>query len=102
MDKKSLTPQEKKALSLKKDRRNTYGNNDKAARKAIPRAKALANRAVRRADTFAMVDLTAAVEDLPLERPKPDWKKGADTPLGEVIASKLAWRQATRKPDGNA
>jgi len=31
------TPQQKKAESYANDRRNTYGENDKASRKAIPR-----------------------------------------------------------------
>jgi hypothetical protein len=44
------TPQEKKRLSLEKGRRNTYGENDKASRKNIPRAKARVNRAHRSMD----------------------------------------------------
>ena len=34
---KRKSPQEKKALSYAKDRRNTYGENDKSSRKNIPR-----------------------------------------------------------------
>ncbi|MEM7666217.1 MAG: hypothetical protein AAF250_10220 [Pseudomonadota bacterium] len=41
-------PAEKKALSYSKDRRNSYGENDKAARKAIPRNKAKGHRSHRR------------------------------------------------------
>jgi hypothetical protein len=42
MRKKRLrSPQEKKALSYELDRRNAYGQNDKAARKAIPLRKAM-------------------------------------------------------------
>lgn len=33
-------PQEKKALSYARDRRNGYGENDKSSRKAIPARKA--------------------------------------------------------------
>jgi hypothetical protein len=33
------SPQQKKAESLKKDRRNAYGENSKSSRKNIPRAK---------------------------------------------------------------
>ncbi len=33
------TPQEKKEESYEKDRRSTYGNNAKAARKAVPARK---------------------------------------------------------------
>jgi hypothetical protein len=43
-----LTPQEKKRLSYQRDGRNTYGENDKASRKAIPLRKRLRARAVRR------------------------------------------------------
>jgi hypothetical protein len=42
------SPQEKKALSYAKDRRNAYGENDKASRKAIPLRKAGENRQDRR------------------------------------------------------
>jgi len=42
------SPQEKKRLSLRKDRRNTYGENSKASRKAIPRHKKAQRRAARR------------------------------------------------------
>ena len=42
------TPQEKKVLSYEHDRRNSYGQNDKASRKAIPARKASENRKSRR------------------------------------------------------
>jgi hypothetical protein len=42
------TPQDKKSLSYAKDRRNTYGENDKSSRKAIPARKAGESRKVRR------------------------------------------------------
>lgn len=41
------TPQEKKRLSYVKDRRPNYGNNEKAARKSVPRNKRHPNRANR-------------------------------------------------------
>jgi len=47
MSREPKSPQEKKTLSLQKDRRNSYGNNDKAARTAIPLRKALENRGNR-------------------------------------------------------
>jgi hypothetical protein len=43
-------PQEKKALSYTKDRRNVYGANDKGSRKSIRRNKRMPNRADRRRD----------------------------------------------------
>jgi hypothetical protein len=42
--KRFRSPQERKALSYAKDRRNTYGENDKASRKAIPLRKAQESR----------------------------------------------------------
>ena len=96
------TPQEKKRLSLQKDRRNTYGENDKASRKAIPRNKALAHRAVRRAGHEAEQTLARLEEEqaelvqstLTTARlQKGDWRKCPDSPLGEVIARQQARRR---------
>jgi hypothetical protein len=41
------SPQETKALSYAKDRRNDYGENDKSSRKNIRRNKRIPNRADR-------------------------------------------------------
>jgi hypothetical protein len=46
---KELSPQQKKALSYERDRRNAYGQNAKASRAAIPKRKASARRAYRHA-----------------------------------------------------
>ncbi|NYI58731.1 hypothetical protein [Cellulomonas soli] len=88
------TPQEKKQLSLQKDRRNSYGENDKASRKAIPAAKARVNRANRRADTVALTeslgapdeDVAAASEDAVEGRRRKVWRKWPDEPLGKMLA----------------
>jgi len=88
------SPQEKKALSLEKDRRNVYGANDKASRKRIPRAKANVNRANRRADTVALTDATgapdeeidAAAEDAVEGRRRKIWRKWPDEPLSRKLA----------------
>jgi hypothetical protein len=90
--KKPRSPQQKKALSLQKDRRNGYGENDKGSRKTIPAAKARGHRIARHTDKQALGDVAAAVEQIPLTLRKPAWKKSADVPLGEVIASSLAKR----------
>lgn len=45
---RAKTPQEKKQLSLDRDRRNTYGENSKASRKLVPLKKAKSHRAERR------------------------------------------------------
>jgi hypothetical protein len=91
-DKKTRSPQEKKALSLTKDRRNGYGENDKSSRKAIPAAKARGHRALRHADKRALKDVDAVEEIVPLTRRKPAWKKWPDVPLREAIARGLAKR----------
>jgi hypothetical protein len=95
------TPQEKKRLSLTRDRRNTYGENDKSSRKNVPRSKALAHREVRRkaaevsrsrllldesdAETIESTLVTPRVQ-------KPPFRKWPDTPLGEVLERKLKRR----------
>lgn len=90
------TPQEKKALSLANDRRNTYGENAKASRKAIPLAKARVNRANRHLDRQLLDDALGAtdpstedrVDDRVLGRRRKVWRKQADSPLGEVLSRK--------------
>lgn len=90
------TPQEKKALSLRKDRRNTYGENDKASRKGVPLAKARVNRANRHLDKQLMDGATGVadpqagseVEDRVRGRRRKVWRKDPDQPLGEVLARK--------------
>ena len=101
MANRNRTPQEKKALSLALDRRNTYGNNQKAARKAIPRRKASENRRNRHKTDQALV-IALSSDDLALDLAESSarndvhrvggWRKGADTPLGEVIALQLEKR----------
>ena len=46
---KVKTPQDKKALSLKRDRRNVYGESTKGTRIGIPRSKQQSKQAERRA-----------------------------------------------------
>ena len=102
-DRTPKTPQEKKALSLKRDRRNTYGNNLKAARKAIPLRKALENRRNRHKnnqDISQIENLSEVRADLVESSARSDiyrtggWTKGPDTPLGEVIARSKYAREA--------
>ena len=91
---RSKSPQEKKVLSLEKDRRNAYGANDKASRKRIPRAKAYVNRANRRADTVALTEATgvpdeaidSAAEDAVEGRRRKVWRKWPDERLGRKVA----------------
>ncbi|HXH78679.1 hypothetical protein [Nocardioides sp.] len=84
-------PQDKKRLSLERDRRNTYGENDKASRKNIPRAKARVNRANRRAETVALEGALGAPDetlDAIVGRRRKVWRKWTDAPLGSVLAIK--------------
>src|SRR5690349_8630105 len=87
------SPQEEKALSYAKDRRYAYGNNSKAARKAVPRRKRWVNKANRHAEQQFLarargpVDVIRAesVEDrLRMRRPK-RWRKWPDMPLGRQL-----------------
>ena len=102
MSKRIRSPDEKKRLSLEKDRRNTYGENDKSSRKNIPRSKARSHRAVRRtADTLllrvtredeAEADaLESTIRTPRLQKGK--WRKTADTPLGSVLERKRKRRE---------
>jgi hypothetical protein len=98
------SPQEKKALSYANDCRNTYGESDKASRKAIPARKAEENRKSRRKAVQTLGDIEALDEaglDLAESSLKHDvervggWTKGADAPLSEFLevqAKRRSWR----------
>jgi hypothetical protein len=96
MMRRRKTPQEKKRLSLQKDRRNVFGENDKASRKNIPRAKSKVNRANRRADSVALSGaigppddaIDDAVEQKVLGKKREVWRKWPDQKLGNYLANK--------------
>lgn len=98
------SPQEKKALSLAHDRRNTFGESTKGARKSIPRNKRLVNQANRQADAQPLRDLRGAVSEDDADRaenrikgtPRKRWSKLADAPLGLVIEAKQKRREASQ------
>jgi len=113
--KKPRSPQVKKVLSYAKDRRNVYGENDKASRKAIPARKAGESRKVRRKarQSLEVIDVadeakTDVIESSlrqDLERVG-GWKKDPDAPLSEFIelqARRRSWRglSPNRKPSDN-
>ena len=83
------TPQQKKALSRAKDRREHYGQNDKAARKLIPIRKAQSHRKIRRVGKLALFEnpetADAVFKSLRTDR----WRKWPGNPLGRDIDSKL-------------
>jgi hypothetical protein len=102
MSRAPKTPQEKKALSLKKDRRNRWGNNDKAARKIIVLRKAKETRRVRHRNNQAVQTLDPQDEaraSLTESNARSEalrrggWRKDPDEPLGDVIAQKLRRRR---------
>lgn len=94
------TPQDKKQLSYRKDRRNAYGEHNKGSRHTIRRHKVLPRRASRRHVRQALRMLRAATvapdsEDVDkrLYRQLPRvWKKRQDLPLGHFLVGRLARR----------
>lgn len=103
---KRKTPQQKKAESYRKDRRNTYGENDKSSRKNIPLNQRLWNRAQRRLAREAFAAGTVdeeridAVEARLKRKRLQAWRKWPDQPLGEVVKAKLARRAALQHKAG--
>lgn len=98
---RKLTPQEKKELSYKKDRRNAYGENDKSSRKNIPLRKRLVNRANRHREQQLLSGATGTPDADAADtteqrllgtRPK-SWRKIPDEPLGERIRKQLSRRR---------
>ena len=98
--KKVLSPQEKKLLSYKKDRRNTYGERGSHSRHAIENHNNRDRRAYRR----KVNQVLAIVQDNTVSEPenldvevnavhRRSWKKCADEPLGKVVKWKLERRQ---------
>ena len=92
-DRRRKSPQEKKSISYKKDRRNTYGENPAASRKGIRFRKRQAN-SVNRRDDRQTLDAAAGVRSPESEevvqealtgRRRKRWKKHPDQPLGEVL-----------------
>jgi hypothetical protein len=102
---KIKSPREKKTLSLKKDRRNIFGENSKASRKAIPRRKQLNHMGERRAVSQILSHLRESAEEKDaneadflakttlVERKHKAFKKSPDSPLGVVLEKKLAKRR---------
>lgn len=102
------TPQEKKALSYVKDRRNDYGENDKSSRKNIRRNKRMPNRADRHREHQVLSDATGSVVAIEVAEQAEvkllikksrwmtkRWRKWRDAPLAEVVAHKLQRRVQT-------
>jgi 2-methylisocitrate lyase-like PEP mutase family enzyme len=102
------TPQQKKALSLAKDRRNTYAERGANSRFAIARHKAKDLRRVRRREEAPLRSINSAPSEDELAQaqlkavshPPRSWRKSADSPLAEVIERKHSYRAAIAKAGG--
>ena len=101
-DKDRKSPQDKKALSLQRDCRNTFGESPHAARKSIPLRKAKENRRVRHENNQALANveqLDDAALDLVESSARQNtarvggWKKSPDQPLASVIERDAARRE---------
>jgi hypothetical protein len=90
------SPQEKKFLSYLKDGRNSYGESDKASRKAIPARKAWVNRtyrrSVRQVTQIEADEIEELASDITAVRRKM-WRKSPDRTLGEHLNNKWRVRQ---------
>jgi hypothetical protein len=98
-------PEEKKRLSLKRDRRNVFGENSKASRKNIARGKQRRLMAERRQIAQVLGKLTGQIDDdvasdaelqvkLTVTHSKNrGFEKMPDKPLGEVIQRKMKRRR---------
>ncbi|SDZ20663.1 hypothetical protein SAMN05421504_110271 [Amycolatopsis xylanica] len=98
------SPQEKKALSYAKDRRNDYGENDKSSRKNIRRNKQFPNRADRHRERQVLATAAGPVAFESAEKAETrlaakksmwltkGWRKWRDAPLADTVISKLQRR----------
>jgi len=100
MDKSSRrrSPQEDKRLSYERDCVNRYGENDKAARKAVRRFKAASNRAGRRGVNQALHGLEESPDEVAHETAlfqaehlalRPRKVKVPDEPLKKVVPYRM-------------
>lgn len=99
-----LTPQEKKVLSYAKDRRNTVAEARSKSRKAIAQHKALANRALRRAEQVVVSGIDTELDGSEVVVPRTgrkSWRKIPDAPLAEYIGRTLSRRAQNGMNDNN-
>ncbi len=102
------TPQQKKALSLDRDRRNSYGERGANSRFAIARHKAKDLRRIRRMENAPLASRTLTVADDVLaevqlrtvSHPPRSWKKSPDRSLAKSIERKLGHRAAIAEAGG--
>jgi hypothetical protein len=98
MKKRTRSPQEKKALSYVRDRRNGFAESRSIAHRAIAKRKAAANQAFRsttRAVLTKELRNHAYLEDADVHVARTGtmaWRKGADIPLAVYLESKIKSR----------
>ena len=93
------------AERLRKDRRNSYGENSKSSRKNIPRAKARDHREARRVARQTLTAARGAVSDETADEVQtaattkrhPRFKKEPDLPVTEGPQGCAAWALPTRR-----
>jgi hypothetical protein len=102
---KIKSAKEKKALSLKKDRRNIFGENSKASRKGIRRGKQrshmeerrsvgkILNRLREHGEEADAIDADVSIKDAIARSKLKAFEKMPDKPLGEVVKKKLEKRK---------
>lgn len=94
------TPQEKKRLSYLKDRRDNYGENNKASRKNVARSKAFARRTNRARESLALRAATGNPDEVRAEaaelrllgKRRKVKRKWPDLPLGDDVRGKVQSR----------
>jgi len=107
------TPQQKKELSLERDRRNTYGENAKASRNSIPKSKQRSRQSERRSAKVPLQAVRGAVtEEIAensgiesrldaIEKRRRAFKKRPDQPLGLVLDVKSKSNKNSLKAYGD-
>ena len=97
--KKSRSPQEKKLLTYKKDRRNTYGERGSHSRHAIAAHKARDHRVYRRqvnqilSENEIHQDFWEEMDVEAKSVSESNWRKSPDEPLAKVVRRKLERRK---------
>jgi hypothetical protein len=94
-------PEEKKQLSLERDRRNRYGENSKSSRKSIQCGKQRRHMDERRTVGEVLGRLTGNVQEDPNSspRPEPQTVSGAASRNGRIPLSESFWPR--REPEKN-
>ena len=103
------TPQQKKASSYKKDRRNCYGENSKASRKNIPKAKAHTRRAYRHKVNESLHEARRAAPSAELGQEefnaisirRKQWKKVPDEAIGTTHCQAKGTPQSTEEQESS-